>query len=76
MLESPTPKPRYIDFHGLYRIYGIGKNKAYQLINNDLIVCKKLGDPHSTRVRVLFDVESIERYLASLPQHYVPSQDR
>ena len=71
------PAERYTDFHGLYRIFGIGKNKAYQLINDGLIVAKKLGDnPRATRVRVLIDIESVERYIQSLPQHYVPSQGR
>jgi len=57
--------PKYVTFEGLYRIYGIGRMKAYQLANDGFIRSVKLGDSKSGRVRVLFDVKSVRRHGSS-----------
>lgn len=56
--------PEFVDFGGLYRMFGIRRSHAYVLADRGHIKSVSLRRPGSLKGRRLFDVQSVRDFLA------------
>lgn len=57
-------EPEFVDFGGLYRMFGIRRSHAYVLADRGHIKSVSLRRPGSVKGRRLFHVQSVREYLA------------